>query len=215
MHRRPSRRAVVAAMACIAVVVLAATTFIGGSSRDQRTPEVPRAALRASPVERSTTSEKGALEAGVRYAALMAELFPLDSTAAKAIVDEIASRAYRPTLAAAVDTELVPLQRQVAGLAGRPVYRQSVLAAKLLAYAPPRAEVGAWVMLVAGQAGVDGNAMATFTTVTVGLVLENDVWRLDRTSEAPGPSPLLRDAPSTVDALVARLDGFADWRPAA
>ena len=154
-----------------------------------------------------------ALDTGVRDATLMARLFPLDATAARAVVDEVATDAYRPALAAAIDAELVPLQRQVAALAGRPIYRQSVLAARLAAYALPRAQVSAWVMLIAGQAGVNDNAAATFATVTVDLIFEGGAWRLDHTGEAPGPSPQVRDAPSSVDALTTRLDGFADWRP--
>ncbi|HVF74827.1 MAG TPA: hypothetical protein VM938_07245 [Acidimicrobiales bacterium] len=212
MSRTRSRRVAIALGVGLAVLVVG--RMLGASSSPDagapQVPQVPPAAVSAD----QPASPDGALEAGVRYATLMAELFPLEPVEAKAVVDDVASRAYVPALGAAIETELVPLQRQVAGLAGRPVYRQSVLAAKLVSHAPPRAEVSAWVMLVAGQAGVDSNAMATFSTITVGLVLEDDRWRLDRTAETPGPSPLLRDAPSTVDTLVARLDGFADWRPA-
>jgi hypothetical protein len=68
-------------------------------------------------------------------------------------------------------------------------------------------------MLTAGQAGVNDNATATFATVTVDVVFEHDGWKLDHTSEQPGPSPEVRDAPTSVDSLVASLDGFADWRP--
>ena len=214
MSRARSRRVAIAVG--VGVTLLVVGRMLGASSSpDAAAPQVPHAAVRADQPAPPEPSRDDALDAGVRYATLMAELFPLDPVEAKAMVDDVASRAYVPALSAAIETELVPLQQQVAGLAGRPVYRQSVLAAKLVSHAPPRAEVSAWVMLVAGQAGVDSNAMATFSTITVGLVLEDDGWRLDRTSETPGPSPLLRDAPSTVDALVARLDGFADWRPAA
>lgn len=214
MSRAHSRR--VAIVLAVGLALLVVARMLGASSSsDAGPPQVPQAAIRADEPARPEPSQDDALEAGVRYATLMAELFPLEPVEAKAVVDDVASRAYVPALRAAIETELVPLQRQVAGLAGRPVYRQSVLAAKLVSHAPPRAEVSAWVMLVAGQAGIDSNAMATFSTITVGLVLEDDRWRLDRTAETPGPSPLLRDAPSTVDALVARLDGFADWRPAA
>jgi hypothetical protein len=141
----------------------------------------------------------------------MARLFPPD--AARSLLAAAASDAYRQQLLTGVTDELVPLQQQVAGLAGRPIYRQSLLAATLRAYTPPRAEVAAWVMVVAGQAGVDDNATATFATVTADLVFEHGAWKLDATSELPGPSPEVRDAPSTVDTLVSRLAGFSDWRP--
>ena len=96
----------------------------------------------------------------------------------------------------------------------QPIYRQAVLAAHVGSYAPPRAQVAAWVMLTAGQVGVADNATATFATVTVDLVFEHGAWKLDHTSEQPGPSPDVRDAPSSVDSLISRLNGFADWRPA-
>jgi hypothetical protein len=158
-------------------------------------------------------TEPQALAAGVGDATLMARLFPLDPAAARAALAQTASDAYRDELVAAVAAELVPLQRQVAGLAGQPIYRQSVLAAQVGSYAPPRAQVAAWVMITAGQAGVADNATAAFATVTVELVFEHDAWKLDHTSEEPGPSPEVLDAPTSVDSLVSRLNGFADWRP--
>lgn len=213
LHRRAGAVLVVA---CFVVVAALLGLRAFGSSSDEatrRAPAVAGAAVRASEVGPGSGSKADAVEAGVRFATLMAQLFPLDPAAARELVDEVASDAYRSALATAIDAELVPLQRQVAGLAGRPIYRQAVLAAKLVSYAPPRAELSAWVMLTAGQAGVEANAMATFATVAVSLVFERGAWRLDRTSETPGPSPQLRDAPSSVDVLTARLEGFDDWRP--
>ncbi|MDP9389093.1 MAG: hypothetical protein M3Q48_14540 [Actinomycetota bacterium] len=215
LRRRPAVALLVAGLFVVAALV--ALHAGGGSSRARAggAPAVPGAVVGPSGVQPSTASKADALAAGVRFATLMAEMFPLDSAAARETVEEVASDAYRPALTAAIDAELAPLQRQVAGLAGRPIYRQSVLAAKLGSYAPPRAQLSAWVMVTAGQAQVDANAMATFAIVTVDLVFERGGWRLDRTSETPGPSPQLRDAPSTADVLTARLQGFADWRPAA
>lgn len=215
VHRRTGAVAVVACFVVVAALVGLRTFGSSSDEANRRAPAVAGAAVRASEVGPGSASEADAVEAGVRFATLMAQLFPLDAAAARAVVDGVASDAYRPALSVAIEAELVPLQRQVAGLAGRPIYRQSVLAAKLVSYAPPRAQLSAWVMLTAGQAEVDGNAVATFATVTVGLVFERGAWRLDQTSETPGPSPQLRDAPSTVDVLTARLEGFDDWRPAA
>ena len=213
-RRRPAVALLVGSLLFVAALL---ALRAGGSSgaRPGGAPAVPGAVVGPSGVRPSTASKAGALEAGVRFATLMAEMFTLDPAAAREMAEEVASDAYRPALTAAIDAELVPLQRQVAGLAGQPIYRQSVLAAKLGSYAPPRAELSAWVMVTAGQAQVDANAMATFATVTVDIVFERGAWRLDRTSETPGPSPQLRDAPSTADVLTARLQGFADWRPGA
>jgi len=202
---------VTAGVATLALVITVLATSTGHTHR--RRPDVPPAAVRPIPAAPDTQTEPQALAAGVADATLMARVFPLDPAAARAVLAQVASDAYRDELVAAVAAELVPLQAQVAGLAGHPIYRQSVLAAEVGAYAPPRAQVGAWVMLTAGQAGVDDNATATFATVTVELVFEHGAWKLDQTSEVPGPSPEVSDAPSSVDSLVSRLDGFADWRP--
>jgi hypothetical protein len=213
--RRSRGRAAMAVVALVSVVAgLVAGQALGPSGHDG----APRAAVPGAAVAAKggpgPSSEAVALDAGVRYAALMAELLPLDPAAAKAVVEEAASDAYRPALVAAVDAELVPLQRQIAALGSQPFYRQSVLAARLIAHAPPRAEVAAWVLVVAGQSAGDGTAVATFATITVWLAFERGAWRLDRSAELSGPSPQLGDPPSTVEALVSRLEGFEDWRPA-
>ena len=213
--RRPSirwrdRRTTVGA---VALACLSGGAVLLASGEDTpRAPEVASAAVRPAHADQLAT-EDSALEAGVVAATLMARLFPLDRGAALEVVSNVASDSYRPALASAIDNELGPLQRQVAGLAGRPVYRQSVLAARLVSFAPPRAQVGAWVMVVAGQAEVESNVVATFATVTVDLVFENGRWRLNGTTETRGPSPQVNDVPSTADALEVRLDGYADWRP--
>lgn len=210
-----ARNLVVAGLSVVTVIAVAAVV-VGPSSSSPRRP--PAAAVNAGvpprPPYPTVASPAQALDVGVADATLMARLLPLDSPAADAVAAQVASDAYRPALKGAVDSQLASLQRQVASLAGRPIYRQSVLAAHLASYTPPRAQVQAWTLLVAGQAGVADNATATFATVTVSLVFERDAWKLDATSEQPGPSPQVSDAPSSVDSLAARLAGFVDWRPA-
>ena len=209
---RPRRRLVVAAICTLGVVsaVLAGSAFVhtSPSHRPRVAPALPGPDGRTS-----VETPDHALAAGVGDATLLARLFPLEPTAARAVLAGVASDAHRDALVAAAAAELAPLQRQVAVLPGTPVYRESVLAAQLAAYTPPTASVATWVMLTVGQAGVDDNATATFATVTVTLVFEHGAWKLDATSETPGPSPEVHDAPTSVDALVARLAGFADWRP--
>ena len=198
----------------VALVALVGFMARGSTGHGHRgRPRVAPAVVGPAAAAPGAETEPQALGAGVADATLMARLFPLDPAAARAVLAQVASDAYRDDLVAAVAAELVPLQQQVAGLAGTPIYRESVLAAQVGAYAPPRAQVAAWVMVIAGQAGIDDNATATFATVTVELVFEHGAWKLADTSAQPGPSPEVSDAPSSVDSLVARLDGFADWRP--
>jgi hypothetical protein len=206
---------VVIAAACAAggLAALLVASTVGHRDPAHRARVAP--AVTVVPTDASGQTPARALAAGVADATLLARLFPLEPSAARALLASVASDAHRDQLLAAVGAELAPLQRQVAALPGTPVYREAVLAAELSAYTPPSAQVSVWVMLTVGQAGVDDNATATFTTVTVDLVFEHGDWKLDATSETPGPSPEVHDAPSSVDAFVARLAGFADWRPAA
>jgi hypothetical protein len=208
-----NRSAAVAVSACAAggLALLVAST-VGHSAQVHRARVAPAVTVPPGGAGGETAAQ--ALAAGVDDATLLARLFPLDPSAARAALAAVASDAHRDQLLAAATAELAPLQRQVASLPGTPVYREAVLAAQLGAYTPPGAQVAAWVMLTVGQAGVDDNATATFATVTVDLVFEHGAWKLDATSETPGPSPEVHDAPTSVDAFVARLAGFDDWRPA-
>jgi hypothetical protein len=214
MRALRTRKAAVAAAAfavggLLAVLAVSAATHAGSAHRPRVAP-----AVIGPPTDASVQTAAQALAAGVDDATLLARLFPLDPVAARVVLAGVSSDAHRDELVAAAAAELAPLQRQVAALPGTAVYREAVLAAQLAAYSPPTARVAAWLMLTVGQAGVDDNATATFATVSVELVFEHDAWKLDATAETPGPSPEVHDAPTSVDAFVARLAGFADWRPA-
>lgn len=205
------RRTVVWAVATVAVFALgvaAGTQLVAGGS----TAAVP-AGVSASAKTAAPGSSQSALDTAASYATVMAQLFPLDADTARQVLAGDASDAYRATLVQTVDSVLVPLQQQMASLAGRPVFRQSVLAEKMDNFAPARAEVSAWVMVVAGQSGVADNAVCSFSTVDLQLVFQHGAWRIDTSNEQPGPSPQMTGAPTSVDVLVQTLGGFNDWRP--
>jgi len=176
-------------------------------------------------VDRTTRSTDGAVAAAVDYATLLARLFPLDRARAREVVADVASAAHRPALLAAVDAELVPLQSQAGELPGSMVYRQSVLATRVLSVTSAddpadvaRARVAVWALFTVGQsgerAGERANPLATFTTLTLDLVFERGAWRLDGTTQRAGPTPLLDGRPQLADEFDRALDGFTDWRPA-
>jgi hypothetical protein len=197
-----------AAATVFALGVAAGTQLGGGTARAAVPAGLPGAAQATAP-----NSSQSALGSAAGYATVMAQLFPLDPDSARGVLSADASDAYRATLVATVDAVLVPLQQQMAALSGHPVFRQSVLAEKMVAFTPARAQVAAWVMVVAGQAAVADNAVCSFSTVTLDLVFERGGWRIDRSDEQPGPSPQMTGAPTAVDVLVGRLGGFDDWRP--
>jgi hypothetical protein len=226
------RRSLVAVAAIAAVVAFGAGLAISG--RPQSSPGRSGDALHVAlpsvvaAADRNDQSRDGAIAAAVEYATLMSRLLPVDPSDARRMVAEIASDDHRAALVAAVDAELVPLQRQLAGLPGATVHRESVLATKVGAYADQpegtgRAQVSVWVMLTLGQntepssteeAGQRSNPVASFGTVVLDLVWERRAWRLDGTTQRPGPTPLLDGEPQATDEFAAELAGFADWRPA-
>jgi hypothetical protein len=201
--------AATAALILFGIGVGVGTAMGGGAGHRASVPPAVAAAGKSA----APQSQQQAMDAAVGYATVMAQLFPLTPDGARAVLAGDASDAYRATLVQAVDDVVVPLQQQMAVLAGQPMFRQSVLAAKLVSYTAGRARVSAWVMAVAGQTGVADNAVGSFSIVTVDVVFERGGWRLDRSDEQPGPSPQMTGAPTSVDVLVGRLAGYSDWRP--
>ena len=176
-------------------------------------PVVP-GAVRGEPGSAGRSAE-AAVAAAVEYATLFARVFPAPPSTARAVVAEAASEAYRPALLAAVDRDLLPLQRRAAALPGQTVYRQAVLATRVDWVDAPggRARVAVWLLSMVGQAGQQANPLASFGTVVLELRWERS-WRLDGVTESAGPTPLLDGSPQLVDEVAAALRGFADWRPA-
>jgi hypothetical protein len=183
-----------------------------------------------------------AVNAGARYATLLAQLFPLDAGQARAVVADAASDESRAQLVEQIDASLVPLQQQAGDLNGVTTYRQAVLATRLESYAADRpatagsvhqaataagarARVGVWVLLTVshapwrtgGSAAADtgdaANAVGSFSTMHLDLVWEHGAWRLDDDSTVDGPTPLIDGTPDTGSAVDAALRGFTDWRP--
>jgi len=188
------------------------------SGTDVAVPSVVAAPDRVSP------SRAGALSAAAQSATLLSRLLPLEPAQARRVAADVAAEGYRRALVAAVDTELAPLQRQIAGLPGA-LYRQSVLATRLDSYptswAAGRARVSLWLLFMVGLgseaadgAGERTNAVARFATVSLDLVWERNGWRLSGVDQRPGPTPLLDGVPQSAAELAAALAGFADWRPA-
>ena len=205
--RARSRRALVAvpAIALVLVVVLAATR------RHARPVHRPSVAP-APTITRTSGPMRDAVEVAVDDATLLARVFPMTPDEARTRAGTIASDAYRAAFVAAIDRELVPLQQQAAALPGRTVFRQAVLATRRVSGDHRRAEVRVWMIIIVGQAGEPANPAASFATVTVDLVNEHDDWKLDRVSQATGPTPLLAGQPDLVDSFDTRLAGFVDWR---
>jgi hypothetical protein len=200
---------IAAAAVTVFAIGIGVGTQIGAGGHQARVPAAVATGAKAA----AANSAPRVLDAAASYATVMAQVFALAPDAARAVLAGDASDNYRTILVQSVDTALVPLQQQMAALAGQPIFRQSVLGEKMVSYSPTRAQVSAWVMVVAGQSGVADNAVCSFSTVTLDLVFEHGGWKIDHSAEQPGPSPQMTGAPTSVDVLVGRLDGFNDWRP--
>ena len=92
------------------------------------------------------------------------------------------------------------------------VYRQSVLAWRLEAFAPDRARVAIWNVGVLSRDGI-APPQASWAISTFDLVWERGDWRIWSEAISPGPAPILDDstAPATSKQLDAALTGFTDF----
>jgi hypothetical protein len=188
---------------------------LGGRHEGDRPigPTAPPPAAPGPAPDRVVRSQDGAVAAAVQYATLLSRLFPLQRSAAEAVVVSAASDGYRSTLLSAVDQQLVPLQQQAARLAGSTVYRQAVLGTRVERYTVDAAIVSVWTLACIDHSGQASNPLGTFSTYTLSLVWQRGSWRLDGTQQRGGPSPLLDSRPDSAEDFEAALHGFADWRP--
>lgn len=226
-RRRRSATVLIAGMAALVAAALVVSAGAGAHRPVDRVPDAAQTAAApcAARVDRTNAREDGAVAAAADYATLLARLLPLDRGQARRVVADVASANHWAALVAAVDAELAPLQAKAASLPGSTLYRQSVLATRVLSMTPPngitdapRARVAVWTLVTIGRSkareAAQSNPLARFMTLNLDLVYERGAWRLDRTTQQVGPTPLLDGEPQPAEDLGRALDGFTDWRPA-
>jgi hypothetical protein len=140
------------------------------------------------------------------------KLLDMDPLAAEEAIREMAASGTADDQVEELLANLATARTALARGTGAIVYRQSVVAWRVEAYAPERARVAIWNVSVLSRDGV-APPQAGWATSTFDLVWERDDWRIWAESISPGPAPILDDstAPATSAQLDAALRGFTDF----
>ena len=157
-------------------------------------------------------SEAGAVAASAAFVATGQELLDMDPLAAEEAIREMAASASADDQVKDLLAKLASARTALGRGTGPIIYRQSVVAWRVEAYAPERARVAIWNVSVLSRDGV-APPQAGWAISTFDLVWERNDWRIWAETIAPGPAPILDDstAPATSAQLDAALRGFADF----
>jgi hypothetical protein len=136
-------------------------------------------------------------------------LLDVDPLSAEAAVRQIASLAGADRQVREALDDLAGLRDALRSGAGPIVFRQGVLATRLVASTDAAATVEVWSVGVLARRGI-APPQAGWRTSRLELVWERGDWHLDSESIQPGPAPVLDDSavPATADQLVTAIDGF-------
>lgn len=219
----PSRRA--GRIAIGAAVILALLGLAGCGTRSDRrdvptvrqptTPPVPAPVgpgparpFVASP-SGSAPSRDGAITAAVSFVTNGQALLDLDPLEAERIVREQATSSTADAQVGDLRQRLAAIHRALAGGTGPIRYWQAVLATRVQAFNPGRAQIDVWHVGVLARAGV-APPQAGWAVSVVDLVWERNDWKLEHEAVTAGPAPMLDASvePASNAQLAAALDGF-------
>ncbi|MGH9031756.1 MAG: hypothetical protein ACRDZV_06460 [Acidimicrobiia bacterium] len=153
--------------------------------------------------------EMGAQAAAMTYAAASQRWLYLDDAAVEAAVVAISTPTAAPRLAREVLDEVRVARESLSQTPGRVWWIVRPLAVDVEAFTPERARVAVWTVTVLSASDV-ALPQSDWTTVTLDLAWHEGDWRVDRTADAPGPTPMLgpRDQPWQPEPFDDALAGF-------
>jgi hypothetical protein len=136
-------------------------------------------------------------------------LVDVDPLAAEAAVRQMASTAGGDRQARQTLDDLAGLRDALRAGSGPILFRQGVLATRLIGYKDTAATVEVWSVGVLARRGI-APPQAGWRTSRLELVWERGDWHLDSETAQPGPAPVLDDSavPATADQLISAIDGF-------
>lgn len=151
----------------------------------------------------------GAVTAATAFVTTGQTLVDIDPLAAEMAVRQMASTAGADRQVRDTLDDLARLREVLRSGSGPIVFRQGVLATRVVAYADGAATVEVWSVGVLARRGV-APPQAGWRISRLELMWERGDWHLDRETVQPGPAPVLDDSavPATADQLFAALDGF-------
>jgi hypothetical protein len=168
----------------------------------------PTAVVAGAPAGFAHTRD-GAVAAAAAFVTTGQALLDVDPLSAEAAVRQIASLAGADRQVREALDDLAGLRDALRSGAGPIVFRQGVLATRLVASTDAAATVEVWSVGVLARRGI-APPQAGWRTSRLELVWERGDWHLDSESIQPGPAPVLDDSavPATADQLVTAIDGF-------
>ena len=222
-HRRPSTLLVAAAALLTAflagVAVSRHHTIAANTARPAGPPTAdtspaplasagPTSLIAGAPAGFARSAD-GATAAAGAFVTTGQALLDVDPLAAEAAVRQMASAAGGERQARHTLEDLAGLREALRAGSGPIVFRQGVLATRLIGYTDTAATVEVWSVGVLTRRGT-APPQAGWRTSRLELVWERDDWHLDRETVEPGPAPVLDDSvvPATADQLLSSLDGF-------
>ena len=168
----------------------------------------PSALIDGAPAGFARTPE-GAVAAAAAFVTTGQALLDVDPLSAEAAVREMASTAGADRQVRDALEDLTGLRNALRSGSGSIVFRQGVLATRLVAMTADAATVEVWSVGVLTRRGI-APPQAGWRTSRLELVWERGDWHVDRETIEPGPAPVLDDSavPATADQLLDALDGF-------
>lgn len=151
----------------------------------------------------------GAVAAAAAFVTTGQALLDVDPLSAEAAVRQMASTAGADRQVRDALEDLTGLRNALRSGSGSIVFRQGVLATRLVAATAEAATVEVWSVGVLTRRGI-APPQAGWRTSRLELVWERGDWHIDRETIEPGPAPVLDDSavPATADQLLDALDGF-------
>lgn len=168
----------------------------------------PTAIVSGAPAGFARTSE-GAVAAAAAFVTTGQVLLDVDPLSAEAAIRQMASTSSADRQVRQGLNDLSGLRDALRSGSGPIVFRQGVLATRLVASTDAAATVEVWSVGVLARRGI-APPQAGWRTSRLELVWERGDWHLDSEMVQPGPAPVLDDSvvPATADQFVSAIDGF-------
>jgi hypothetical protein len=168
----------------------------------------PTAIVAGVPAGFARTSD-GAVAAAAAIVTTGQALLDVDPLSAETGIRQMASMAGADRQVSQALTDLAGLREALRSGTGPIVFRQGVIATRLVSFTHEAATVEVWSVGVLARRGI-APPQAGWRTSQLELIWERGDWHLDSERVQPGPAPVLDDSavPATADQFVGALDGF-------
>jgi hypothetical protein len=197
-------------MRLIAMIVAAATPFVGGCSDASRSSDAPTS--KQPSIAQIGPSLDDPRSLAIATVASTGDVAAAGFASRSDLIASFTTTEFAPVLLDQTNEQLRDLTREIIGRGGDPSSLRAFevpLTANIVA-TNDGAQATVWSVLVVAVPGT-ASPLQTWRTVTLDLVDDGDRWAINGWSSAPGPTPI----PSTEGAYdaVAAFDAPLSWPP--